>query len=150
FTGGNEGRRRDGGRDADQGNVAETTDERKILLVAGYAFALAFAGMSAGHVVAPKPGRFRPGHGDIGVMVAGNDGDMAAAAELLQEIARLHELVAERDVHQIAGDRDMVRPLCLKIIRERLQHLAAVDGGTLKFPREEARDALAHEGAQPG
>ena len=59
-------------------------------------------------VGAPQAEALGPGRGDIDVVVAGNDGDVVRAAEPGQPFGGAAELGGQRDVHQVAGQRDVV------------------------------------------
>ncbi len=69
----------------------------------------------AAHVVAPVACREAGGRAHIGVVIAGHDGDVARAAERCEPGARRREFVGQRQVDEIAGDRDVVGRLRLEV-----------------------------------
>src|SRR5580693_10480065 len=89
--------RRYGGRERDQRDIAAAAYEWKSL-----------DPVVAAHIVAPERGG-RPRSGSyIGVMIAGNDRDVAWVTERLQPLLRLRILRRLREVDQIARHGDVV------------------------------------------
>ena len=81
----------------------------------------------------------------IGVVVAGNDRDLIRRPDTLQPRARRHEFRRKREIHEIAGDGDVIRLLRLHIVDKEIKHLAPVDGMPIAFPVQIAECALARE-----
>ena len=138
--GGESGRRRHCGRHADQGHRPAPAQERERV-----ALGPAAVGTVAAHVVGPVRPGLAPLHLDIGVVVAGNDRDGIGRAQLAQPARGLHELGRQRDVDQIAGDRDMVRRLGAHVLDQRVQHLAAMDAIAAALPGQVAEHPLVHQ-----
>ena len=51
----------------------------------------------------------------------------------------------KREIHEIAGDGDVVRLLSLHIVDQKVEHLAPVDGVPIAFPVQVAECTLARE-----
>jgi len=137
---GGEGRwRGDRGRHADQGDRATPAQK-------GEGVALAAAAAVAAHVVRPMRPGLAPLHLDIGVVVAWNHRDVLWRSQLAQPDRRLDELRRQRDVDQIAGDRDVVRLLLAQIRHQRVEHFAAMDAVAASLPGNVAQDPLVEQG----
>ena len=78
-------------------------------------------------------------------MIAGNDSDLLRRADAFEPGLRGLELRLQRQIDEIAGDRDVVRPLRLHVGDQRIQHLAAVIFVAVAGPVEIAERALAGE-----
>ena len=89
-----------------------------------------------------------PGGADIGIVIAGNDADAVRRADALQPRLRRREFCFQRQVDQIAGDRDVVRLLRLQVRDQRIEHLAAMEFLPVALPVEIAERAFAREIAQ--
>ena len=61
------------------------------------------------------------GGADISVVIAGNRGDSVGRADAVEPGARGRELRLQRQIDEIAGDRDVVRLLGLHIGHQRVQ-----------------------------
>ena len=102
------------------------------------------------HIRAPMlaAGRRRAPH--IEIVIAGHDRDLRRLAERMQEGAGVEEFRRQRDVDEIAGERDLVRRLRLQVGDQIGQGLHAVDRLAPPMPVEEAERALARELAHAG
>jgi hypothetical protein len=89
------------------------------------------------------------GHAHIGVVIAGDHRDPVRCADALQPRPRRRKLRLEREVDEVAGDRDVIRRLRLHVRHQRVEHLAAMDLMAIARPVEIAERALAREIAQP-
>ena len=85
----------------------------------------------------------------IGVVIAGHDRDLLRRADAFEPRLRRLELRLQRQIDEIAGHRDVVRPLRLQVGDQRIQHLAAVIFVAVAGPVEIAKRALADEIAHP-
>ena len=133
-----ERRRRQSGRERDQRNVAAPPHERK-----------AVEPVVAAHVIGPVRGRHRLGAADIDVVVAGHHRDVSGVAERLQPAARARVFVGQRQIDQIAGDRDVVDAEGFQIAPDRLEDFGAMDVFALALPIDEAEAALVDELRKP-
>ena len=61
---------------------------------------------------------------------------------------RLDELGRQRDVDQVAGDRDVVGRLGAQVLHQRVEHLAPVHPVAAPLPGEVAQHALVHQRAR--
>ena len=132
--------RRHGGGNADQGHGSAPAQERE----GGAAI-----GLVAPQVIVPGFRRAMPFGADIGVVIAGDHGDMLAGAHALQPGPRRREFGFERKIDEIACHRDVVRPLRPDIGDQRIQHLAAVVFVAVACPVEVTERTLAGEIAKP-
>src|SRR4051812_49115661 len=98
FPGRAEGTGWQSGRDADQGDAADAAHKGEIAYVAWRTFGAGIIAMLAGHIGVPETRRLGPGHGDVGVMIAGNDCDAIGRSYRFQERIGLGELVGERNI----------------------------------------------------
>ena len=112
------GRRRHRRRHADQRQRPAPAQQRK----AG----VAPAASSPREIVAPSFGKMMAGAANIGVVIAGNHGDPIGRADALEPCPRRREFRLQRQIDEIAGDRDMVRPLRLHVGYQRVEHVAAL------------------------
>ena len=133
-------RRRHRRRDADQRQRAAPADKR-IRRHAGLCI--------AAQIVGECPGKAMPGGAHIGVVIAGDDRDLLRRADAFQPGRRRRELRLQREIDEIAGDRDVVRLLRLEVGDQRVEHVAAVIFVPVAGPVEIAEPALAGEIAQP-
>ena len=109
----------------------------------------AAVGLVAAQIIVPALPPRDGGGADIGVVIAGNDGDVLRGADALQPRPRRREFRLQRQVDEIAGHRDVVGPLRPDVGDQRVQHLAAVVFVAVAGPVEIAERALAREIAQP-
>ena len=65
-------------------------------------------------------------------------------AELAQPGRGLHELGRQRDVDEVAGDRDVVGRLLVQVGDQRVQHLAAMHAVAAPLPGQIAEHPLVH------
>jgi hypothetical protein len=65
-------------------------------------------------------------HANVRIVVAGNERDPIGLAQSPQLRCRLDEFLLERDMGEIPGDRDVVRPLLAQIPNNALEHLCMV------------------------
>jgi hypothetical protein len=56
---------------------------------------------------------------------------------------------SQREIDEVAGDRDVIRPLRLHVRHQRIEHVALVDLLAVAFPVEIAERALAGEVGKP-
>ena len=86
---------------------------------------------------------------DIGVVIAGDGGDAVGRADALEPGAGRGEFRLQRQVDEIAGDRDVIGSLGADVVDEGVQHLAAVVSVAIARPVQIAERPLAREIAQP-
>ena len=86
---------------------------------------------------------------NIGIVIAGNHRDPVGWTDALQPCPRRHKLGFERQIDEVAGDRDVVRRLGLHIRNQRVQHVAPVELAAVARPVEIAEHAFAHKFAGP-
>src|SRR5437867_1016957 len=89
--------------------------------------------------------RMAPLRPHIGVVVAGHDGDILRLAKPRKERARGRELGREREIDEIAGDRDVVDGLRLEVGHDAIEYGGAVEVPAPFLPVDVAADPLAHE-----
>ena len=82
-------------------------------------------------------------------MIAGHDGDVAGVAERFEPRRARGVFVGQRQIDEIAGDRDVVDAMRLQIARDRIEHFGAMDVFALALPIDEAEAALADELREP-
>ena len=82
-------------------------------------------------------------------MIAGYDRDPLRRADAFEPGLGRGEFCLQRQVDEIAGHRDVVRPLRVHVGDQRVQHLAAVIFVAVAGPVEVAERALAREIAKP-
>ena len=95
------------------------------------------------HMCAPGVLRqhFRAAH--IDVVIAGNERHVLGGAEAVEPMAPARELLGQRDIGEIAGDRDVVRRLLLQIGDDLVQHGAIMDEAPPAPPIDVAGGPLA-------
>ena len=108
----------------------------------------ALRGGGVAQVIAEVAGETVPGRAHIGVVVAGNDGDVFRRADAFEPDARRGEFRVEGEIDEIAGHGDMVRPLRLHVGDQRIQHVAPVIFVAVTGPVKITERALAGEIAQ--
>ena len=81
----------------------------------------------------------------IGVVIAGDDGDMLGRSDTFQPRTGRCEFRLQRDVDEIAGDGDVVGPLRLQVLNQRVQHLAPMNLVPVARPVQIAERAFAGE-----
>ena len=89
-------------------------------------------------------GVFGPG-ANVEIMIAGHQRHVGRRAKRFEEQPRRREFGRQRDVDEIAGDRDVVRRLRLQIADDPGKRLRQMDGLAAAVPVEEAEDALVGE-----
>ena len=82
-------------------------------------------------------------------MIAGYDRDPLRRADAFEPGLGRGEFCLQRQVDEIAGHRDVVRPLRLHVGDQRVQHLAAMIFVAVAGPVEIAERTLAREFAKP-
>ena len=82
-----------------------------------------------------------PRHGDVCIVVAGDRVHAIGRAEAREPVGRLAELLLERDLRQIARDREMVGRGLREVGEQRLQHGRAIAAAPAQMPREPAEHA---------
>ncbi|MGY3361090.1 hypothetical protein ACVWZK_007753 [Bradyrhizobium sp. GM0.4] len=105
-------------------------------------------------IVARKIGRegfaeAMKGSADISVVIAGNRGDAVGRTDAVEPGARRRELRLQRQIDEIACDRDVVGTLRLHVGDKGVEHLAALVFVTVARPVDIAERALAGELDQP-
>jgi hypothetical protein len=85
----------------------------------------------------------------IGVVIAGYHRDPLRRADAFKPGLCRGEFRLQRQIDEIAGHRDVVRPLRLHVGDQRVQHLAAVIFVAVAGPVEIAERTLAGEIAKP-
>src|SRR5262245_38593442 len=85
---------------------------------------------------------FRP---HIGVVVAGHDSDILRRPKPREERARWRKLGREREIDEVAGDRDVVDGLRFEVGNDALEHVGAVKVSATLLPVDVTADPLAHE-----
>ena len=135
-SGRHEWRRRQRRRHADQRQRAAPAQERK----RGTAI-----GLVAGQIIPPGFRKAMLGGANIGVVIAGDDGDAISRADALQPGPRRRKLGFQREIDEVAGDRDLIRRLRLHVRHQRIEHVAAVEFVAIAGPVEIAERAFARE-----
>ena len=82
-------------------------------------------------------------------MIAGHDRDALGRADAFQPGPGRFEFGSQRQVDEIAGDRDLIRRLRLHVRQQRVEHVAAMEFVAVAGPVEVAERALAGEIAKP-
>ncbi len=90
-----------------------------------------------------------PGSPDVSVVIAGNDGDTVRCADALQPVQRRSKFGFQREVDEVAGDRDLIRLLRLHVRYQRIEHVAAMEFLAIAGPVEIAERAFAGEFGKP-
>ena len=103
----------------------------------------------AAHVVAPVLLRRRDAAAHIGVVIARHQGHVGGRAERIEPGARRRVFVRQRQIDEVAGDRDVVRRLRLEIGDDAREHVRPVDRFALAPPVDEAGRALADQLDKP-
>ena len=78
-------------------------------------------------------------------MIAGDDGHLGGRAQRFQQGAAVHEFLRQRDIGEVAGDRDVVGLLRLQVGDDLAQHLGVVDEAAIALPVDIAGDPLADQ-----
>jgi hypothetical protein len=106
----------------------------------------------AGHVVGPQPQPRVPGGRHIGVVIARHKGDPFGIAEGFEPLRGRPVFGPQRQVDQVAGQRDVVRPVRHEVGDQRLEDLRPVDVAPAVLPGMIADEALAPQlgRAHPG
>ena len=99
-------------------------------------------------IIRPGSRKPMPGGANIGIVIAGNDADAIRRPDALQPGPRRRKFRLERDVDEIAGDRDVVRRLRLHVRHQRVEHIAPMIFVAVAGPVEIAERAFAREIAQ--
>ena len=100
-------------------------------------------------ILPERAGETMPRRPHIGVVIAGNDGDPLRRADAFEPGLRRGELRFQRQIDEVAGHRDVVRPLRLHVGDQCVQHLAAVIFVAVAGPVEIAQRTLAREIPKP-
>ena len=103
----------------------------------------------AAQILPEHTGETMPRRPHIGVVVAGNDRDVLRRADAFEPGLGRREFRLQRQVDEVAGYRDVVRPLRLHVGDQRVEHLAAVIFVAVADPVEIAQRPLAGEFAEP-
>ena len=89
------------------------------------------------------------GGANIGIVIAGDHRNAIRCTNTFQPGPRRRKLRVQRQVDEVAGDRDLVRRLRLKVRHQRIEHIAPVEFVPIAGPVEIAERALSREIAQP-
>ena len=89
------------------------------------------------------------GGANIGVVIAGDDGDAIRRADAFQPCQRRRKLGFQREIDEIARDRNVVRRLRLHVRHQRIEHVAAVEFMAIAGPVEIAERALSGQLGKP-
>jgi len=135
-AGGHQRRRRHRRGDPDQRQRPAPAHERKRRAVR--------RGIAA-QILPERAGETMPRRPHIGVVIAGHDRDPLRRADAFEPGLGRGEFRLQRQVDEVAGDRDVVRALRLHVGDQRVQHLAAVIFVAVAGPVEIAQRALARE-----
>ena len=137
---GHERRGRDRGREPHHGNIAQAANERE--------------GDLCGNLITPHEsgpvsleevdGRF-----DVGVVIAGDRSHTAWIAEAGEPARRPLDLIRKTDIHQIAGDRDMVGPQRVNGSYDLLKAVCVPRFGSVQSPVDIADAALVQQVTEP-
>ena len=106
------------------------------------------AGAVAAHIFFPF-GHLFFRRANIGIVIARHDRDVVRRADTGKPRTRLREFVGQREIDEVAGDRDVVGPLRPDIGNHSVQHIAPVEGLPAALPVQIAERALARELTQP-
>ena len=98
-----------GARHADQRHRLADADERET----------GRAAVVAGHERRPCLGVVADGAGQVGIVIAGDDGDVPLLAERCKPGAGGVDLRRQPDIDQVAGDRDVVRLRAAEVVDQR-------------------------------
>src|SRR6202035_2872434 len=109
----------------------------------GWKRPVAIGRIVAGEITCPCLGEAMLGGANIGVVVAGDDRDAIRRADTLQPGQRWRKLGFERQIDEVACDRDVIRGLRLQIRYQRIEHAAFVEFMPVARPVEIAERALA-------
>ena len=129
-----------GARCADKGDVAAAADEGKTVLQR----------QVAGHVRPPRMHRAAQGAGHIGIVIAGYHREVVGQAEIVEPVAGGGDFHIEGDVDEVAGDRDVVRGLCLHIVEQQVEPAGRHRAGAGAMPVDVADHTLGNEVAEAG
>ena len=140
-SGRHQGRRRDRRRRADQCQRAAPAQQWKADAAIGR--------LVAAQIISPGFRKAMPRGADIGVVIAGNHRDAIRRTDAFQPGPRRRKLRVQRQVDEVAGDRDLVRRLRLHVRYQRVEHIAPVDLVPVARPVEIAERAFSREIAQP-
>ncbi|GAB4240297.1 MAG: hypothetical protein Kow0032_27860 [Methyloligellaceae bacterium] len=88
-------------------------------------------------------------HPDIGIVIAGDDGDIIRVSQGGQPVARGGKLGRQADVHKVPRHRNMVRALLGQVGAQPGERLARMDFLAPAMPVHIAEDALAEEMLKP-
>ena len=99
----------------------------------------------ATHVVAPIPGRPTARLRYIGVMIAGDYGDVRRRPDVVEPRARPRVFDRQRQIDEVAGHSDVVGRDRFQVARNRIEHLGAVDIFASTVPIDETEPALARK-----
>ena len=82
---------------------------------------------------------------DVGVVVAWGERHVLRFAERVEPFCGAGEFRIECDVHEVAGQRDVVRLLRMHVAHNRVEHLTIMVAMPLAIPVDEAEPALVHQ-----
>ena len=94
------------------------------------------------HVLRPMLIAVKRGRLHIGIMVAGHEAYVAGLPKRFEPMAGALELPGERDVHEVAGYRYMVRMLAAQIARDCREGIGTMNGAPAALPIDVAKQAL--------
>ncbi len=97
----------------------------------------------AAHVIAPVRGGMLDRVAHIGVVIARHHAHVVRRAEPREPFPSRREFLLQRDVDEVAGDRDVVRRRGAQVMHQGFQHFGAVPDEAPPVPIDEAERALA-------
>ena len=103
---------------------------------------------SPAHELAPVLRGPAGGTADVGVVIARHERHVLRVPSVSSQLRRAREFGIERDVHEIAGHRDVVRRLRLHVGHDRVEHVGVVMAVALAVPVDDAEPALVDQLAQ--
>jgi hypothetical protein len=127
-----QGRRWDRGRKADQRDARAPADEWPFGLVA----------MVGAHVITPARSRIAARGRYIRIVVARNDADTVRWTEVGKPSSGRSEFVRQCDIHEIAGQRDVIRQLGTQIRHDAIKRAALVNAMPFALPVQISKQSL--------
>ena len=143
-AGGQKGRCRAGRRQADDRHLAAPSQDRRCFEGSRGAAGFRFR-MVRGHIRFQTESVVQPGHGNAGVMVAGDQGDAIRPAQLYQQICGSFEVRHVAGVGQVTGDDDVIHCFVGKRLLQPGQEVDAMPVPAVQQPAEVAQRALAEK-----
>ena len=85
----------------------------------------------------------------IGIVIAGDGGDPLRRAEGAKPFGGKDEFLRQAEIHEISGDRDVVRLAADEVLHQHVEHIAAMHELPPAMPIHVAEHALAEKIAAP-